>query len=603
MFSFLRRTAGVVVWGFVVLFLVACGGDGDRALGTLQPDVSVSAATTTVPSTTVSVPPVVVTTTTVFAGVGGSGAAGVEGGVCPSGARVGEDGDCDAPEGLSVSGEGGEGEVVVLEEPGSVEVCEEEGGVWDEDAGECGPLLVVGEAEPTGSEEPDPVLLEEPEHEQEGGEVPVFSEDLDEALEVAEVLEAGEEELAGEVVSSGEVEGVWWRPGLVDEAVAGVDPYAVGADDWHLIESDATWGTYRFYRFYHNLQENSPEERARFWYVLGSVYSFLLQNHHVLYYPYRFDVAWEEPPDQISVTLTFPLGEVVVVPVVLKGDGWATTWDVEFPSGPPIRPTIPFAEPRFPEEAEALGRGCLPVEGLWEQDQPVSDPCTLEAVQTALEYAFTGPSELRMAAIRDGHVLGDLLAAVDGIEEAFIAGGMSEAGRGVASIETETLEWKGSFAQASMILARFRVVRPVRDLTEEEREAAIRYYEWRVAQGRDVSPDRLRGEFQVGGPGSWDDTLMVRTADGTWRVSYSYFCHRMDHTFPFFPDYVPEHTLRCPDDPTPNFPDSPLLTDRNLSAPNTVLFYRDPRHSHMNEIQWENGRIRISDEYLGVPLS
>ena len=467
--------------------------------------------------------------------------------------------------------------MVVVEDlpnPGS---CEAGGGAWDEDTGECGPL-------PTAQ---DPHSESVQSHDQkQGGEEPHRSGD------------------GARTAGADEVVVQWWRPGLIDEAVALVDPRSVSADDWHLNESERDWGTYRFYRFYHALREDSATERETFWQAIQTVHDVHLQKGGGIYYPFRYDVAWVEYPNRIGVTLTFPLGEAMIVPVIRTDGSWSAEWDVEFPPGPPIRPTTPFTDPRFPETAQALGRDCPPVEQLWRKNQPVEDPCTLKAVQTALEYAESGTLEQRMAAVRDGHVLADLLAAVDNIQDPFIASGMGDVGRATKTIETRAVRWRGGFAQASMILLEWRSVWPVRDLTEEERQAAIRYYEWRAAQGLDVPPDRLRGEFRIGGPTSWFETLMVRTADGTWRQSYREFCHKLDHTIPNFPDYVSEHTLQCPDDPTPHFPDSRFF-DQFIPPPNTRLYYVDPRSGDdPNELyRLDRGLYRLGGEYLGVPPS
>ncbi|MDE0132231.1 MAG: hypothetical protein OXM62_05070 [bacterium] len=408
-----------------------------------------------------------------------------------------------------------------------------------------------------------------------------------------------------EAANAGEVVGEWWRPGLIDEAVALVDPHAVGADNWNLNESERDWGTYRYYRFYHGLREDSAAERDTFWQAIQLTHDVQLQSIGGFYFPHRYDVAWAEYPNQITVTLTFPLGETLTMPVTRTDGEWAADWDVEFPPGPPIRPTTPFAEPRFPETAQALGRDCPPVEEIWRRNQPVKDPCTLQAVHTAIEYSHLGTFEQRMAAVRDGHVLADLLEAIDNSDYPLITLRLGLPGRATGTIETRGVKWRGGFAQASMILVEYRSVWPERDLTEEEREASIRFYEWRAAQGKDVSPEQLRGENQPPKYGSWVETLVVRTADGTWRQSFREFCHRMDHTWPNFPDYVPEHTLRCPDeDPTPHFPDSRFF-DQALPPPNTRLYYIDPRQRDDPDklYRLNRGLPRLEGEYLGVPPS
>ena len=499
-------------------------------------------------------------------------------GECPEGTHAHQRGEChpDHPDDTPLTSEDtpttpeevAKAAIVILEDLLSADVCEAAGGRWNTDTQECGPLATAQDPHP------------EPEEDQEQGEV---------------------EERSG---SADEVVVEWWRPGLIDEAVALVDPHSVGADDWHLNESERDWGTYSFYRFYHGLREDGAAERATFWQAIQLVHNVQLLKIGGTYFPHRYDVGWVEHPNQIAVGLTFPLGETLMVAVTRVDGSWAADWDVEFPPGPSIRPTTPFSEPRFPGTAQALGRECAPVEEVWSKNQPVEDACTLQAVQTAIEYAWSGTVEQRMAAVRDGQVLADLLEAVDNIQDPFIASGMGPVGRATKTTEIRGVKWRGGFAQASMILLEWRAVWPVRDLSEEERQAAIRYYEWSAAQGREVSEERLRGDFQIGGPVDWIETLMVRTADGTWRQSYREFCDKMDRTIANFPDYVPERELRCPDDPTPHFPDSRFF-DQSLPPPNTRLYYVDPRaNDDPNTLyRLDRGLPRLEGEYLGVPPS
>ena len=470
-----------------------------------------------------------------------------------------------------------EADVVSLDDLLSADVCEAAGGRWNTDIQECGPLATVQDPHP------------EPEEGQDREEVGEDQEQDD-----LKKGSGGADQVAVE----------WWRPGLIVEALARVDPHSVGADDWHLNESERDWGTYRYYRLYHGLREDSAAERATFWQAIQLVHNVQLQKTGGIYFPHRYDVGWVEHPNQISVMLTFPLGETLTVAVTRVDGSWAADWDVEFPPGPSIRPTAPFAAPRFPGTAQALGRECAPVEEVWRKNQPVDDPCTLQAVRTAIEYAWSGAVDQRMASVRDGQVLADLLEAVDNVQDPFIASGMGPVGRATQTIEIRDVKWRGDFAQASMILLEWRAVWPVRDLNEEERQAAIRYYEWRAAQGREVPEKRLRGDFRIGGPVDWIETLMVRTADGTWRQSYREFCDRMDRTIANFPDYVAERKVRCPDDPTPHFPDSRFF-DQSLPPPNTRLYYVDPRANDDPSTLYrlDRGLPRFEGEYLGVPPS
>ena len=76
----------------------------------------------------------------------------------------------------------------------------------------------------------------------------------------------------------------------------------------------------------------------------------------------------------------------------------------DHPLPPPIRPTTPFAEPQWPYTAKALGRDCPPVEEIWAgYGSEVTDPCTVRAIEKAVESAWTRFAATRQQAIRDGH--------------------------------------------------------------------------------------------------------------------------------------------------------------------------------------------------------
>ena len=456
-----------------------------------------------------------------------------------------------------------EAEVVVVENMPTLEMCEAAGGVWQEETSTCGPMESVPDAHEETEADQTPLVVENPVLSTDGTPIGIAAQ--------------------------------WWSPGLGNEALQLVDPNIVGADDWHLIETEEVWGTYRYYRFYHGLQEDTPEERELLWNAIQATQVLILRVSSEIYYPYRFDLSWVEYPNLVSVLATFPRGEQVEVPLRLDGEHWTVEGDVTFPEGPPIRPTTPFTEPRFPETAQALGRDCPPVEELWERNKPVEDPCTLTAIQTALEYVHAGATPLRVAAIRDGHVLAEGLALFDNVEDPFLNAFVSQDSRDLRTVVIRDAKWSGGFAQASMILAESRVVWPERELTDEEREAAIAAYQAIADSGQYIPERFLQGDFKIGGEGLWDHALIVRTADGTWRMSYRSSARYFDLTL---------ITLGSPypDDPTPHFPDSDIF-DLEIEPPNKLGYYTDPRQAEPNPPRLDAGLPRLTDEYLGVPPS
>lgn len=408
------------------------------------------------------------------------------------------------------------------------------------------------------------------------------------------------------------VETVWWRPGLGDEAFALVDPDQVGADHALAMGEDREWGPYRYYLFYHGMVEGSAAEAELFWDV-GETFRRVHQEATLwVYYPYRYDLVWVEYPSVMEVTATFPLGEVLVVAFERDGD-WAGEWDgVEWPTGPPIRPTIPFAEPRYPDTAQALGRNCPPVEDLWEQGADVTDPCTIAAVSTAIRYAETGPTPHRMAAIRDGHTLDGVFDFQDSVVNPLDARIYAEHGRSDLLIEFEGMKWAGSFPQASMVRVEYRLGRPPAEMTDELRQAGTARYDGIVDYLSDASAeppltlDEYLTAVETGGIGPYEfDVLAVRTADGTWRLSYRSFCTQWIISVwgPWTADWV-----LCPPDPTPWFPDS-VTFDRDIYPPNHLWYYDDPRElGDDSERAWTYDRggmekHRLAGEYLGVPPS
>ena len=217
----------------------------------------------------------------------------------------------------------------------------------------------------------------------------------------------------------------FWRHGLEEEALALIDPESVGADKWGQRGEGSGYREKVFYSFYwfHDPEGDIDAETE----LLGGALNIVrskLEPPNTIYHPVRYDLRWPSIRWEASITGYYPVGEIRILNAFFDGSFWKadtivytpgdssdTGAGVAIPAGPPIKPTTPFAEPRWPDTAEALGRDCLPVEDLWTtKGAPVKDQCTLNAIDTALRYVWSSPSELRQRAIRDGHVLTDLLA-------------------------------------------------------------------------------------------------------------------------------------------------------------------------------------------------
>ena len=150
------------------------------------------------------------------------------------------------------------------------------------------------------------------------------------------------------------------------------------------------------------------------------------------------------------------------------------------------------------------------------------------------------------------------------------------------------VRWAGNWAGASMIHLEYQNTHADRALTIAERDDAITYFTGLRDQGVTVEDRFVEGDFTLGFSWPWQSALMVRTADGTWRMSYRSFCQ-----FHATLNVVDQPRFSCPGDPTTHFPDSDFY-DRDLWPPNHVLYYNDPR---------QENSPRFNDEYLGIPPS
>ena len=279
------------------------------------------------------------------------------------------------------------------------------------------------------------------------------------------------------------------------------------------------------------------------------------------------------PRSLFSVVGTWPLGETREV--LLRSDGsYEKRTSDDLPLPPPIAPLPPFTEPDYPEHAEALGRGCASVEVLWGKGEPVRDTCTLMALQNAVEYAVAAGTNSHVeAAIRDGWAVRDVIELRRDLRSAHPWGlgdywqGLDNPGH--RTVELRNVTWGGTFAGASLIHLEFRVYREPRKATPEAQQRIKEIIRADLEAGNDV-PESWQGEELPQDTGGWwDNTLMVRTADGTWRSSFSYWCRNMESTRFSSAEGKP---LRCPDDPTPVWSDD--LFDDLLFKPSLAVYWR-----------------------------
>ena len=241
------------------------------------------------------------------------------------------------------------------------------------------------------------------------------------------------------------------------------------------------------------------------------------------------------------------------------------------PLPPPIRPTIPFAYPQWPDTAHFLGGNCPPVEEIWDgYGSEVTDPCTLEAVATAVDWMWTGDASFRQRAVRDGQAMAPFFQHIDSIEDPYLKAILGHDSRinGLAYIREGGTSWAGHFPGASIIHVEWNLFYAQRASTPEEQEAKDRNY--RELEGIGVTiPDRYWGDgVTLGDIGwSWYRALIVRTADGTWRMSYRAVCH-------WYQGVNLAKRLLCPDDPNPHFLDS-VWFDSDIYPPSHKNYYQD----------------------------
>ena len=387
----------------------------------------------------------------------------------------------------------------------------------------------------------------------------------------------------------------YWHPSLINDAYNAVDPAAVEADHYESLDTRGPWGIHNYHVFYHynNLGDSQVQyeamRQARS-YAVRSVFTYITEW---VWFPYRYDVSWSDTPNIIAITGTYPLGEQRILLLHADPEQRSVRPNIEtpLPLPPPIRPTTPFAEtPLHDSGAEKLGRDCPPVEEVWGGfGTEVTDPCTLQAVETAVDWMWRGNVEQRQWAIRDGRSLAAFLQEIEdtsGIEGPYYKARFGYDSRVNGWTYIRDVKWVGHWPGASMVLLEWNISYPKREFTPEENVARLVYYSTLVDRGYDIPDKYLRNDLALDQVfWAWADALVVRTADGTWKMSQRSFCswyerHAMIH----------RDKLMCPDDPTPHFPDSDRY-DTGIHPPSHKTYYQENR-----------GNTR-SLNYLGVPPS
>ena len=308
-------------------------------------------------------------------------------------------------------------------------------------------------------------------------------------------------------------------------------------------------------------------------------------------------------PNVVAITGTYPLGEQRTLLLNTDPEQRSGPPNIELPlpAPPPIRPTTPFTQPLWDGAAEPLGRDCPPVEEIWGgYGTEVTDPCTRRAIRTAVDGMWRADANLRANAIRDGQALADFLLELDSFEDPHENATLGYDSRVNGWTYTENVKWAGQWPGASMISLEWNIVYPQRDYTPEEKEAKDRYTAAVIDLGYELSEDYLRDDMTLGEEGwPWAEALIVRTQDGTWRMSQRSFCWWYWRVI-----RIDQEKLLCPEDPNPHFPDSALF-DHDIYPPNHKNYYQDPRANRPLESlpHHDRGAPRRTGQYLGVPPS
>ena len=226
----------------------------------------------------------------------------------------------------------------------------------------------------------------------------------------------------------------------------------------------------------------------------------------------------------------------------------------------------------------------------------MTDPCTLQAIETAVDWMWRGDAPLRTLAIRDGTALADFLQELESFQDPHENALLGYDSRVNGATFVRDIKWAGQWPGASMISLEWKNAYPPREFTPEECEARVRYRYYQVEHGYDVVDNYL--DLSLGEVGwKWAEVLIVRTQDGTWRMSQRSFCWWYEKVI-----RIDQEKLLCPEDPNPHFPDSARF-DHDIYPPSHKNYYQDPRYSPSALPHHDRGAPRRTGEYLGVPPS
>ena len=241
---------------------------------------------------------------------------------CPEGTVPIDEGGCLHVPDETPEGEDAATEDVTTEDMDPQEECEASDGVWDADISTC--------TQPDTEDAPEGETLdtddEASESLDEAGEEPDITEVPPDHVVVYEgiateegCLVAGatwiDNQCFGLLYDDPEDAGisVYWHPRLMDDAFDAVDPHTVEAAHWETFEIGGPWGFYNYAAFYH-FDSVSDEDREAQLKALQQVSDYAVRWAFMytadwLYFPYRYDVSWDDQPDTSSWSGAYPLGE------------------------------------------------------------------------------------------------------------------------------------------------------------------------------------------------------------------------------------------------------------------------------------------------------
>ena len=418
----------------------------------------------------------------------------------------------------------------------------------EETAPVAGDTVVVEETtEPEITEEPEAVEVEEPA-------VVAYEQLGPYPWEIPTLLTHDPEEV------------VWWYPDLMKDAFNLINPNSVGAVSWRAYHEAVAYLTpdHSYYVFYHD--GNVAHLRSAWRKTAEEEF----MNTFRYYYPVRYDVSQGE--DAVIVVGTWPLGETWEIQVRESDGGFRGRIRDDDPQPPPLAPLPPFTEPDYPESAEALGRDCPSVEVLWVKWGGVRDPCTLKALENVVKYATAAATaEQTEAAIRDGWALKDVIQKGKDLDNANenLKYWYNPDNPGHMKVDIRYAEWGGTHAAASRIHLQFNLYHNPIEVTPEFRDKLDAQIRELLEAGEAVDEIWLGEELPERVDSWWDNALMVRTADGTWRFSFTFWCLKMERTSFSGVEGKP---LDCPEDPNPIWSDG--LFDKRLPLPNSSYYWR-----------------------------